>query len=116
MPSDSSDQEFSLAPPPRIARSYLFLTEALFAHSRLDFAGIDVLLLDETLARFDWIWLNGRGGVRRMVPGGEAETAAPILAAPFLPVSETEDGKLFPQPRRPRGGSLDVAYRPTTQS
>jgi hypothetical protein len=116
MPFDSFNEEISPAAPPKIAGRYLFLTEALLAQSRLDSAEIDTFLIDETVARMDWFWLNGLGGVRIMVPGDEADDAALILAAPLLPQFETEQGEFIPQPTCPRCNSLDIAYHPATQS
>jgi hypothetical protein len=116
MPFDSSDEAISHAPPPRVVARYLFLAEALLAQSRLDSADIETFLIDETVARLDWYWLSTLGGVRIMVRGDEADDAALILAAPLLPQFETERGALLPQPTCPRCNSLDIAYRPATQS
>ncbi len=116
MPFDSLDEAVSPVPPPQIVAKYLFLTEALIAQSQLDSADIETFLVDETVARLNWFWLNGLGGVRIMVRGDEAADAALVLAAPVLPVFATEDGKTFPQPTCPRCGSFDIAYRPATLS
>ncbi len=101
------------APPPRIAARYLFLTDALLAASRLRPADIETFLIDETVARLDWFWLNGLGGVKILVGADDAEDAAKLLGLPLLPQFETQNGEIFVQPACPRCSSLDIAFRST---
>jgi Putative prokaryotic signal transducing protein len=101
------------ATPPRIAARYLFLTDALIAESRLRSADIETFLIDETVARLDWFWLNGLGGVKILVAADDAEDAAELLGLPLLPQFEAQGGGILIQPVCPRCSSLDIAYRST---
>jgi hypothetical protein len=111
--SDSVRPNEPPAPPPRIAARYLFLTEALLAESRLRSADIETFLIDENVARLDWFWLNGIGGVKILVAGEDAEDAAELLQLPLLPQFEAETGELLTKPACPRCDSLDIVYRPS---
>jgi Putative prokaryotic signal transducing protein len=111
--SDFSHLNQPPAPPPRIAARYLFLTDALIAESRLRSADIETFLIDETVARLDWFWLNGLGGVKILVAADDAEDAAELLGLPLLPQFEAQGGGILIQPVCPRCSSLDIAYRST---
>jgi hypothetical protein len=111
--SDSSRPNEPPAAPPRIIARYLFLTDALLAESRLRSADIETFLIDETVARLDWFWLNGLGGIRILVAADDAGDAVELLSLPLLPQFETLDGEIVVQPACPRCSSLDIAYRST---
>ncbi len=104
------------APAPRIVARYLFLTDALFAESRLRSAGIETFLIDETVPRLDWFWLHALGGVKILVADEDANDASELINLPLLPQFEGEDGRILTQPVCPRCGSLDIAYRSVTTS
>jgi hypothetical protein len=114
--SDSFRVNDPPAPPPRIAARYLFLTDALLAESRLRSADIETFLIDENVARLDWFWLNGLGGVKILVAADDADDAAELLGLPLLPQFETQGGEILIQPACPRCNSLDIAYRSTNFS
>jgi hypothetical protein len=111
--SDSSRVSEPPAPPPRIIARYLFLTDALLAESRLRSADIETFLIDETVARLDWFWLNGLGGVKILVAGDDAEDASELLRLQLLPQFEARAGEILIQPACPRCNSLDIVYRST---
>jgi len=60
-------------------RSYRDLIDAELARSRLESAGVPVLILDRHLASIDWLYSNAIGGVKLMVGASDLDAALEIL-------------------------------------
>jgi hypothetical protein len=67
--------------------NFLWAGQAQLAEGLLRSESIPCFLQNENTLRMDWLWTNGAGGLRLMVPSSAAERAREILAAP---VSEAE--------------------------
>jgi hypothetical protein len=78
------------APPPDVPEdqdlvevgNFLWGGQAHLAESLLRSESIPCYLQNENVLRIYWLWTNGAGGLRLMVPSSVAERAREILAAP----------------------------------
>ena len=74
-----------------VVARYTSLGEAAAAQSALDAAGIDVTIADEEIVALNWLYSNAVGGVKVVVPDEDAESAAAVLSAPEVAITEDTD-------------------------
>lgn len=87
-------------------RAFTSVTEAQFAGSALEAAGLDVRLGDQHLIAMQWMYSNAVGGVKVQVPADQVDEARQILDVP----AEVDDPRAIVDPSEacPTCGSLDV--------
>jgi len=92
-------------------RRFRDLPEALLAKGSLDSAGIECFLADDNMIRMDWFISNLLGGIKLMVEPQHAAEATALLGLATPESFAVEGVGEYQQPRCPRCGSLDIAFR-----
>lgn len=87
-------------------RAFTSVTEAQFAGSALEAAGLDVRLGDLHLIAMQWMYSNAVGGVKVQVPAEQVDEARQILEVP----AEVDDPRAIVDPSEAcrTCGSADV--------
>ncbi len=84
--------------------------EAHLARARLEAEGIPCMVMDEYLVRIDWLLSNAIGGVKLVVPSGEAARARDALRPRPRLVETADEHTPEGELSCPRCRSLDVYF------
>jgi Putative prokaryotic signal transducing protein len=107
MPQISSLEKRNLV----MLRRFRDIPEALLAKGKLEAMGFECVLGDENMVRMDWFLSNLLGGVKLLVEAEDFTQASKLLNEPMPERLNVEGVGSYVQPRCPKCGSLDVAFR-----
>ena len=95
-----------------VVRTFSHVHEAHLACSALQAAGIDARLADQYIVAANWLYSNAIGGVKLLVPAGDAAAAGAVLNLTAEPEAVAADGdaanRVSQEFSCPQCGSHDV--------